>query len=196
MTSPSRSPLGPDAAGDGGQYRLPPVQCEALASLPPTAITVEYLGRTYTVPPMPASKWLEILWDPDFEPGAIFPGLAHADDDVIDALIDGQTDSTDVFKVAMEILEMASGFRWWFTVRATAVFKASWFRVGGFVTLNPADVSLGLFITSLMGQCVEHMEPRNAWDLVHSLNEVPLGFEDPLDEFSEGKAFMEAMQSL
>lgn len=197
MTAPSRPrPSAPDAAGEPERSVLPAIECDPLASLSPTTVTVDYLGREYTVAAMSATQWLAILWNPDFSPDDIFPALVSAEDDVVDGIILGETVTREVFLVAMEILEVASGFRWWFTLRAVAMLRASWFRIGGFVVLDPAQVSLGLFLTSMLGQCIEHMEPARAAEMVEQLNEAPEGFELPEDEFAEGAAFMAAMQSL
>lgn len=196
MTSPSRPRPVLDELADPARNILPPVECDPLASLSPTKITVDYLGKSYTVPAMTASQWLAILWETDFSPDDIFPRLVNADDDVIDAIVlDGVTPK-EVFDVAMEILEIASGYRWWFAVRAAAMLKASWFRVGGFAMFNPATISLGLFLTSMLGQCIEHMEPKKAVELIEALNEVPDGYEGPTEEFADGAAFLAAMQQL
>lgn len=195
MTSPSRPrPVLDEAAS--AKFVLPQVECDPLASLPPSKITVDYLGNCYTVPAMTAADWLAVLWEPDFSPDDIFPNLAAAEDDMVDAIILGEALPKDVLDVAFEVLEAASGFKWWFTLRACAVMRVSWFRIGGFVTLDPARVSLGMFLVHVLGQCVEHMEPQKAAELIDNLNEVPPGYEGPVDEFADGAAFLAAMQQL
>jgi hypothetical protein len=112
-------------------------------------------------------------------------------------MLDGRVDFQDAAMVAMEVLEAASGLRWWFTLKLVALAKASWLRIGGLITLDLSAVSLGRFLTTVLGVLQEHMEPKKLVDLVNELNEAPEGFEDPLDEEAEGAAFLAAMnQSL
>ena len=194
MTSPS-----PQSAFDAPaeRYDLPPVICDPLASLSPVTIEVFYLGRRFRVPGMTADAWLSVLWREPFAYDDIFPGLAGAVEAMDDAMLDGRVDFQDAAMVAMEILEAASGYRWWFTLKITSLVKASWPRIGGMISLDLSTISLGRFITAVLGALQEHMEPKKLVELVNELNEAPEGFGEPLDEEAEGAAFLAAMnQSL
>jgi hypothetical protein len=194
MTSPS-----PQSAFDAPaeRYDLPPVICDPIASLSPVTIEVLYLGQRWRIPAMTADGWLSLLWRDQFMYEDIFPGLAGAGEALDDAMLDGQVDFRDAALVAMEVLEAASGYRWWFTLKLATLAKASWLRIGGMIMLDLNAISLGRFLTAVLGVLQEHMEPKKLVDLVNELNEAPPGFEEPLDEATEGAAFLAAMnQSL
>jgi hypothetical protein len=194
MTSPS-----PQSAFDAAAERhdLPPIHCDPLASLSPITIEVFYFGRRWRVPGVTADAWLSVLWKDPFDHEDIFPGMAGADEAMNEAMLDGRVDFRDAAIVAMEVLEAASGYRWWFTLKLVALTKASWTRIGGLISLDLSSCSLGRFVTAVLGVLQEHMEPKKLVELVNSLNEAPEGFEEPLDEDAEAAAFLAAMnQSL
>jgi hypothetical protein len=200
---PIRRPALAPVADDNASVVLPFVAADSFASLTPRTIEVDLADRTWTIPAMNAEQWLELLWTEPFDPDSIFPGLVEQDDvdDVlIDAILDGTLDPGADTDVAMEVLETASGFRWWFTLRLVGVFKASWSRLGGSVILaglRHDQLSLGAWLAGALQLCIDHMEPRKAAELLTELSAVPEGFGLDQDEpnLTDEMAFMEAMRT-
>jgi len=192
---PSPQPLGEPADDDEpGTARLPVIKCDPLASLSPRPIEVYALGKEWVVPAMSAEDWLRVLWEGEYvDPEAIFPGLVGAYDELYDALFDGTLSMEESFHIAMEILEEASGYKFWYTLRAVAFMKSSWPRIGGLVGLDPARTSLGLYITAYIAVCIQNVSAKNAVKLVEQLNEIPPAYaESEYDEAAELAAFLEA----
>ena len=178
---------------------IPPIYSDPEASLAPASLEIELLGQVWTVPPLPAAEWLTLLWADAFDPDAIFPGLAGAEEAVFDAMLDGLVTPNEVFEVAMEVLELAAGYRWWFTIKLAMQAKAAWSRVGGLMLLkgvDPNKVSLGAWCSALLALCLNNMEQQKAADFILELNTPPVQYAH-LAEEEDGKAFLAAMnQSL
>ena len=192
LPQPTAEPAEPD---EPGTLRLPAVSCDPLASLSPVPIVVEAMGRTWTIPAMTAEDWLRVLWTGEhLDPDSIFPGLVGSQDDLYDALLDGTITLDEAFDISMEILEEASGYRWWYLLRATAFMRSSWSRIAGLVGLDPARTSLGLYVTTYIAVSIQNVPAKNAVSLIESLVEVPAAYaETEFDEEEETRAFFEAM---
>lgn len=195
MTSPPPTVEPAEHDSDPGTLRLPTVSCDPIASLSPVPIEVYALDRTWTVPAMSAEDWLRILWRGEYlDPELIFPGLVGAYDLLYEALFDGTISVEEAFEISMEVLEEASGYRWWYTLRAATFIRSSWSRLAGLVALDPARTSLGMYITSYIGIAVQNIPPKNAVRLVEELVEVPPAYaEREFDEAAELQAFLDAM---
>jgi hypothetical protein len=194
----------PAADAEQSEVHLPTVPVDPLASLPPTEIITELAGREWIIPAYPAARWLRILWSQPFDPDAIFPGLVEdddIDDILLNALLDGEIDHEDSFEVAMEILEAASGYSWWFTLRLVTLIGAGWARIGGMLLHAGVDmelVSLGAWCTAAMEMCVGNLPPKKAAEMLDQLLQKPPGIAgevDPFDEVADSEAFMAAMNT-
>lgn len=199
---PQRRPQSavPDADPESteGGVVLPSIPCDPYASLDSYDITVSFADREWVVPAMPADKWLKLLWADPFEPDAIFPDLADAAEEVFEGVLEGTVPPDDIFNVAMEILEEASGYRWWFTLRLTTGIKVLWPRLGGMLMLrgiHAQDMSLGAWCTAAYALCVEHLQPSRAYTFTSVLNDPPPGIEDPHAEMANTEAFLSAMSA-
>lgn len=188
------SPLPAPVVGDSGDAApiLPDIAFDPASALRISEIEVEVLGTVFVVPAMSAADWLDILWGlPD--PEVIFPGLVGGEQFIYTAMLEGRFTDQQCFDVAMDILELASGFRWWTAYKTAGLVQAGWFRLSWMMPSRPDEVSLGAFLSSFLGAAIEKMEPKNAVDLVTELNEAPEGYEEELDEEAEGRAFLAAM---
>lgn len=198
MPSRPQQSASADADGPGDFVQIPDVDADPVASLGWVDITVDLLGRSWTIPAMPAAGWLKILWERPFDPDSIFPDLADAVAEVEEAILYGQLASDEPTRVACEILEEASGYRWWFTVQLAMAVRAAWPRVGGTLILagvDPARISLGAWLSAAYACCLDLMDPKKVTQFVNQLNTPPAGFEVELDEERESAAFMAMMQS-
>lgn len=198
QSQPSRAPAG----GSNQRVVLPKVPCEPLASLPPTSILVDCAGRTWTIPAKMADQWLRVAWTEPLDPYLIFPGFVaeeDADDFLTNAMLDGVVGADDLTMIAMEALEVASGYQWWFTLRLIAGLGASWSRLGGMLLNSGVDartLSLGAWCSAALEMWVANIEPDKAADLLNTLLEPPEGVQSDdsmFDEFSDEQEFLAAM---
>lgn len=198
QSQPSRAP----AEGSNQRVVLPKVPCEPLASLPPTSILVDCAGRTWTIPAKMADQWLRVAWTEPLDPYLIFPGFVaeeDADDFLTNAMLDGVVGADDLTMIAMEALEVASGYQWWFTLRLIAGLGASWSRLGGMLLNSGVDartLSLGAWCSAALEMWVANIEPDKAADLLNTLLEPPEGVQSDdsmFDEFSDEQEFLAAM---
>ncbi len=204
MTRPLRLPA-PGADGSERQVALPKVPCDPLASLPPVEILVDCGGRTWIIPALTADYWLKALWTAPFDPDSIFPGYvtdSEVDDVLLDAYLAGEVSLEETSEIAMEALEIASGFPWWFTLKLVTVFSVSWSRLGGMLInagIDARSMSLGAWCSSALEMCVSNLEPSKAAELIEGLLMKPEGYGpevDPFDEVEDSAAFLEAMHTV
>lgn len=201
MARRSQPPSAP-AEDSNSRVVLPKVPCDPLASLPPTSILIDCAERTWTVPAKMADEWLRVIWTDPLNPDMIFPGFVvedDADNVITTAMLDGQVEPDDLIMIAMEVLEIASGYRWWFTLRLIAGLGASWSRLGGMLMNSGVDsrtLSLGAWCSAALEMWVANIEPDKAADLLNALLEAPEGTEEEetaFDEFGDEKEFLAAM---
>jgi hypothetical protein len=198
MTSP-RSRLVPAGGADPQSAgAVPTLACDPMASFAPVAIEVDFLDRTWTVPAMTAQQWLEIIWSGPLNTDQIFPGLCGADEAAFEGLLEGKVEIGDLFAIATEILEIASGFKWWVALNLAMIAKGAWANIGGSVVtaVDGTRESLGAWLVAVLGVCRERVESREGLiELINGLNTPPPGYEEiGLDEKTEGAAFLAMMQ--
>jgi hypothetical protein len=149
-----------------------------------------------------ADEWLRVVWTEPLDPYLIFPGFViedGADEHLTSAALDGVIEADDLVMIAMEALEIASGYRWWFTLRLIAGLGAAWSRLGGMLLNSGVDartLSLGAWCSAALEMWVANIEPNKAADLLNTLLEPPEGMEgedDQFDEFNDEEEFLAAM---
>jgi hypothetical protein len=149
-----------------------------------------------------ADQWLRVAWTEPLDPYLIFPGFVAeegADDFLTNAMLDGVVGADDLTMIAMEALEVASGYQWWFTLRLIAGLGASWSRLGGMLLNSGVDartLSLGAWCSAALEMWVANIEPDKAADLLNTLLEPPEGVQSDdsmFDEFSDEQEFLAAM---
>lgn len=202
---PRRPRAAPAADADSQYIHLPAVEADPYSYLGPTTIETDFQGRTWVIRSMTAADWLRIFWSEPFEVDAIFPGLVQDDrndleDLLYDGLIDGLIEFSDVTDIALEIIEVAAGFKWWFVLRLTSAIKGAWSRIGGVLVLrgvDPSAITLGAWCSAALALCVELVEPKKAVEFIEQLSAVPDGVEqDPMDDMAmEEAAFFAAMNA-
>ncbi len=183
-------------AGSSPQRPLPNVPCDPVASLSPRPIDIYVLGQVVTVPPMTAEDWLRLLWAEPFDMEQVFPGLAMDADDVDDAVLDGRMLPEEPLEIGLEILEIASGYRWWFLIRMVTAVKTVWMQLGGLLVASGVDasrISLGAWVSAAMSVWIQNIPPEKVHTLVDQLMAPPPGHEAEFDEAAEAAAFMAAM---
>lgn len=129
---------------------LPPVDPSAAWGDWEVAVTVG--GRRVRIPPRTAADWLLAAW----HGGGIKYLMELADPEDVDwismALLDDELDLDAATAAAHEVLEMASGWRWWIAENLLLGSGAAWPQIGGELMLRgvrPAAVSVGQWLAAV-----------------------------------------------
>lgn len=146
---------------------LPPVDPSAAWGEYEVAATVG--GRRVRVPPHRAADWLLAAW----HGGGIKYLLELADPEDVDwmagALLDDELDMDAAVRAAHEVLEAASGWRWWIAENLMLGTGATWPQIGGEMLLRgvrPADVGLGEWLAGVYAMLTRGRDEKdvNAFD--------------------------------
>jgi len=141
------------------------VRFDAAPSLRVWAVQVELGGRSYRIPPRPASDWLQAIAAPGL--GAIVPGLLEQSEDtedMLDMVLDGAIAFTDWQEAARSAIAEISGTKWWSATRLTAYLLGHWGTVGAAVLsrVDPTTAPLGAVLTHtyriLLENCKDEQE--------------------------------------
>lgn len=185
---------------------LSPSNPDPLASLRLWSVVVELGGKEFTVPSLPAARWLEILMAPTSElnPEDWFPGFAgpQAVMDVNNMLIDGVISQDEVVAVIWDVLEAMSGRRWWITLRLCASARAHWEWLGGELALagvSPFDMPLGFWLDGVYAAMVKGIaerasKPQLVADWTRMLTAPPAQSRREFDEKANADAFLAALR--
>jgi hypothetical protein len=101
----------------------------------------------------------------------------------------------------MDVLEAASGYRWWFTIRMAILIKGVWARIGGVLVLagvDPRTITLGSWISAALAVIAERAGGGKEFaQLLDKLNEAPAGYGPSLEEqmVMDEAAFLSAMNA-
>jgi hypothetical protein len=144
------------------QVSLAHTSPDPLASLRCAAVVVPFAGVDYTIPALPAARWLEILLAEKLNLEAIFPGLAGLDAElaVNMAIASRRATVEDLEQAIYDVLEVASGRQWWITVRLCISLRAHWEWVGGAMARNgltPFEVPLAFWLDGAYATMVHEM---------------------------------------
>lgn len=179
-----------------------------MASLRITPIAVDFGAKTFVIPALPAAAWLEPLLSPQVDMEGIFPGLCSSQDrlDVYQMLIDGEASDDELLEAIEQVIEAASGRRWWITIRLCASLRATWDWLGGDLARNgitASDVPLGWWLDGAYMTLVAGMlkgsdesEMRRVSDWNMALTMPPAGLlKAEFDEEENSRAFLAAMRA-
>jgi hypothetical protein len=145
---------------------------------------------------MMAEDWLRLLWAEPFDMEQIFPGLAMESWEIDEAVLEGTLSYDEPLQIGLEVLEIASGYRWWFLLRVASSAKAAWMQLGGMLVSTGVDasrISLGAWVSAAMATWLQNMPADKAGLLIDQLMAAPEGYEEEFDEEAESAAFLAAM---
>lgn len=177
---------------------------DPIAALWPDAVVVVIVPgeHEYEVPPLPASRWIEAVLNPDGL--AIFPGLIAGSEEfgrAFRAVLRGLISPDQVAKAARDALGAAAGRNWWEAdrlIRGSATAEA-WPVVHGELVLRGVDldhVSVAAFCNAVYAMCVGKMtkdDERSKFDW--ELTKPPAGVaaEEIAGQFDMADDFMAAL---
>lgn len=171
-----------------------PDLADPLASLEPCGIDVSLGGLIYTIPPVPASKWLSALFDDFGSFSGVIELLTVADRAAIEQqIIDGTIAAEDMEAVFHDAVEVASGRTWWVVINYMNLARGFWARFHGRVLasgMNPDKVSFGAYLDAIHFAFIEGREEQGIQKITNFLETPPPGVKIDLDEDSEGETFL------
>lgn len=135
---------------------------DPLATLRMAPLLVQFAGTEYEIPAYPAARWLEILLAEKINLEAVFPGLAGLDAELAVnlAITDLRATQDELLQVIYEVLEAATGRRWWVAIRLCVSLRAHWEWVGGAMARNgltPFDVPLAFWLDGAYTTMIHEM---------------------------------------
>lgn len=182
--------------------RLAPTNVDPVASLDTWPVNVDLGGKRFRIPALDAAQWLKILLAETLDLEDIFPGLAGPGVrlQINEMLIEGEISEKDLVDAIKEALEVASGRRWWITLRLCRVLRAFWEKVGGNLAahgMHPAGVPLAHWLDGAYFVCVEAIaasQPKKLTEFTQMLTAPPPEEARKVDDVAEGNAFLAAMR--
>jgi len=175
-----------------------PPGSDPIASLRPWPIHIELGEQEYTIPALPALNWLEILLQNQVGATDIVPGLLLPDDEleVAERMGEGEITLQDIIDVSLEVIAIASGRTWWWTLQFCQALRGSWEPFYGEITLSGMNIDripLAAFLDAMYHLATRQLPEDKKALLDMELNTAPEGVEIPFDEDVEAEAFMRMM---
>jgi len=175
---------------------------DPLASIRAWTLEVEIAGREYTIAPRLAGEWLAILLDEVFDASLVLPGMLSDEDaeELEEALLDRRVSSSEVTDAALDVVAMAAGRPWWWTLRLSSVLSAHWLTVYGHLTSQGLDINrmtLGSFLDAAYYVCLTMFftKPEQRLQFNRDLETPPVGQKVELNEEQEAANFLALMNS-
>lgn len=180
-----------------------PTNPDPLASLDSCELTVRFAGQAYRIPAMDANGWLRILLAEQVHLEHIFPGLAgtEAVAAVNWALVEGRGTEEELVKVIQEVIEVASGRKWWITMRLCRTMREFWDRAGAEMAasgVRPWGCPFSWWLDAAYATCfrlIQASDPKALTAFTQALTALPAGMaKQSVDDVAEGNAFLAAMR--
>ncbi len=183
-----------ESGSSGGSVRISPTDVDPLASLRISKVAVDLAGRRFLIPALDAAAWLEVLLDEELDPEALFPGLCAPETiiEVNDLIILGEITMGQMQEAIFDVIEAASGRRWWITLRLCKAIRGSWDVVGGELAsrgVTPFGISLSYWLDGAYARIIRLLaenDPRSAADFARQLVSPPPGM--AMENFDRDRA--------
>lgn len=128
-------------------------------------IEVALNGRRYLIPGQPASWWLAILTDEQVDGSEILPGLLSSQDqqELDDLLLNGELEVSELMVTIREIITVASGHPWWWTLNLISVLRSSHGTqlLGELAYLDADKIPFANWLNALYARIVKHMKDQD-----------------------------------
>lgn len=195
--SPSAPGVSP-ANSSPSQPPPPSTSASLLHSLRPWPIVIRLAGMRCEFGEFYADTWVAALLEED--PGNGVLELLDEDtrENIVDALIEGNLDGVVLGEAVMNVVTVASGRPWWFTLRLLHTAQSAWDTIGGYMALhgvNAQQISLQAYLDALLAAVLRHVEPKNQTSMLARMKAPPAGATKPaIDEAREADLFMAQMR--
>lgn len=172
------------------------VVVDPLASLRDWELEVDVAGRTYRLLPRSAAEWLAVLVENPLDEAAILPGMLAEQDqsELEDALLSGQVSAGELRNTVLEVIGLASGRDWWWTLRLVQTMVGSWLLVHGSLVAAGVDLSkmsLGAALDAVYVTCATRMDKERRQMFDRELEMPPVA--EKINEDQEAANFLALM---
>lgn len=155
---------------------------DPIAALRPVAVDIQLGEWEYTIPALPAARWIEAILDRDGM--AIVPNLLGNDDrrDIAHRWLVGELDADEIAKAARAAIGVAAGLPWWQAVRFVATATGDRQRpvvLGDFARrgVDLHRISLGAFCDAVYALAVANASEEERQRLDAELSVPPAGLD-------------------
>lgn len=192
MRQPSPSSGGDGLASSSSSkgIAVPAHTLDPTESLCPWPVVFTVQGQEYEIPALPAAQWLRVLMPEDAMLEDVFVELVPQG---VQLLLNDD-DTWDMADLAQDIIELASGRRWFIAMRVITVMRANWNVVGATMLMKGVDaarLSLSGWLDVALLMLLQHMEQKDTAMFVAQLEIPPEGEETPEEEMvMTAEAFM------
>jgi hypothetical protein len=169
------------------------VVVDPVASLRLWPVNIVTPAGTFSIPALPATDWLYVLFDDWGNLNRLADLLRYPDRVRLeDAIFDEHLTHEDLFAAFTEALAVAGGRPWWQTFLLLGLAKGDWSKVHGRVLegFDPGKVSLSAYLDRVYFALVEHADPKGRQRVDSYLETPPVGLKIELDEEKESNAFL------
>lgn len=166
-----------------------------LAHLRPCKISVDFDGKTFTIPAMDAIEWVALIDGEEADLYEIFPVLAgtEAIEAVEDALWEGRATSSDVADAALAAVAAAGDRPWWVILRILRDVAPNWSVLH---VNNAAGMSLAGWLDQVWSKIMDHIDPKHRTQWMSQIDQPPKGHAAEIDFDAEEQAFLAAMNAV
>lgn len=168
------------------QVVVPKFNHNPVASLRRWGHQLQFQGEHFWVPPLSAADWLSVLMNPDSKLTDVVPGFLDEEDRgrFMTLWLHSDADLDDVFE---QLLEAASGRRWWVTMRLIGVMAGAWNNLGAQLILDGIDaerLSLAAWLDVATIKMLQVGKPEETNLLMMQIEMPPEGTELPEEEMA------------
>lgn len=126
-------------------------------------LEIDFLGKTFTIPAMPATDWLSYLMTPD-------AGLYEVTVNIFGELEEHLSDHfdkasiTDLYMTVLEAIGVVCGRPWWVAIRMIRVVYDNWHVLGPKLIMSgvdPARLSISAWLDCALYLMIESMDPKD-----------------------------------
>lgn len=113
------------------------------------------------IPPLPAIEWLKFLLSTDPDINGLISDLMPGLDDFY---FDNEQSIEDMYRTALEAVEVASARAWWVALRLIHTAADNWHIIGPKLIINGIDaetVSLAAWLDVALYLMIESMDPKD-----------------------------------
>lgn len=174
---------------------------DPLASLRPWGFMVDLGGREYEIQPRTGAQWLEVLLPNPLELGDILPGmLGEAEQEELEeALMAGTVSESDIREACYEVIALASGREWWWTLTLVQSATTVWLQIYGQLVAQGVrfdSLPLGAVLDAMYATIASRMSKEQLLSFNSELSKPPAGYAPELSREDEEAQFLALMNTM
>lgn len=173
-----------------------PAPDDVAVSFVPTEVDLTLAGHQFTIRAEPAGVWLMRIFSMDL--AALLPGMLIPEDQerFDQLLLDGDLDEVNLSQIYCDLIEAASGHRWWWTTKLLSLLRGpqgtEW--LGRMARVDASRVPLASWVNSFYAIVVDNIKQEDRVPFDADLDTPPAGVEVELSEAdvdASSRAFFE-----